>query len=377
MRAALGSIERLGQDRYRVSIEGGRTADGRRTRKSRVVRGSREAAEIELAKLKLEHGKADGCADGMTVDMAWHAYFEPTFDGRLAPSTAHKYRHEYAYNLQPRFGARIVGELTTRQIERALLDIPGEHPRDHSFRLFRTFYNYLWNHDLISENPFGKKMDIRAPRKHEQPVMGARQLAEWTRAMDGFRHEAVMLLYPYAGLRRGEGVGMRTEDIEFAERDGGTVALAHVRRNVDDDGHEHVMKTERSERTVVIAGWPAAQLRWLIDGMVPGWLAQEDDGRRTTPHTLSKRYKKWCGERGVPWYNIQQLRTTYATLSQASGVDATVTSRALGHTKLSMDYAHYFMANAPAQIAAAQALAASVGNTMYHAQNEKASTASG
>lgn len=377
MRAALGSIERLGKDRYRVSIEGGRTADGKRTRKSRVVRGSREAAEIELAKLKLEHGKADGCADGMTVDMAWHAYFEPTFDGRLAPSTTHKYRHEYAYNLQPRFGARIVGELSTRQIERALLDIPGEHPRDHSFRLFRAFYNYLWNHDLISENPFDRKMDIRAPRKHEQPVMGAQQLAEWTRAMDGFRHEAVMLLYPYAGLRRGEALGIRTEDLEYSEADGLPVMLAHIRRAVDDAGDIVPVKNERARRTVVVVGWVAEHIRWITDGLVPGWLAQEHDGSRVSGHTLSKRYRRWSDAHGLPWYPIRQLRTTYATLSQASGVDATVTSRALGHTKLSMDYAHYFMANAPAQIAAARLLSDAVGNTMFHAGNEKASLTSG
>lgn len=366
MRAALGSIERLDKGRYRISIEGARTAEGKRTRVSKVVRGSREDAEVELAKLKLAHGKADGCADGMTVDAAWRAYYEPTFDGRLAKSTARKYRQRYAHDLQPVFGACTIGALSTRQVERGLSAIPGERVRHNAFMLFRAFVNYLWNHDLISSNPFDKRMEIHAPRKHEQPTMGVQHLHEWTAAMDGFIYEATVLMCVYAGLRRGEALGLKTTDLEFVEIDGAPVLLARISRTVDDDGNENRVKTERSERTVAVAGWPASHIRWLVDGMVPGWLAQDEDGARPTGNALLKRYRRWCAKVGIPWYNMRQLRTTYATLSQASGIDATVTSRALGHTTLNMDYAHYFMSNAPAQIAAARLLAESVGSTMYH-----------
>lgn len=367
MRAALGSIERLEQGRYRIYMELGRKEDGRRKRVTKVIRGTRQDAEVELAKMRLDAGKGVGLADSMTVDAAWQTYYEPSFDSRLARATAEKYRSDYNHNLKPLFGDCGVSGLTTREIERKLSTIESEHPRDHAFRLFRSFYNYLWNRDLISENPFLKRMELKKPRKHEQPVMGVKQLKEWTDGMDGFRHEAVMLMYPYAGLRRGEGVGLKTEDLEFVETEGGLVMLAHIRRAVDDGNVVSDLKTERSERTVVVAGYIAAKMRWLVSGLIPGWLCQEDDGSRTSPHRLSARYKKWCEQKGLDWYNIQQLRTTYATLSQASGVDATVTSRALGHTKLTMDYAHYFMANAPAQIAAAQALSESVRHTMSHA----------
>lgn len=367
MRAAMGSIERLESGRYRIYMEGGRTPDGKRKRITRVVRGTRDDAEVELAKMRLEAGRAVGLADSMTVDAAWRTYYEPTFDARLAPASADKYRSDYSHNLKPLFGDCVVGELSTRETERRLLTITAEYPRDHAFRLLRSFFNYLWNHDLISDNPFLKKMDMRRPRKHEQPVMGFQQLRDWTVGMDGFRHEAVMLMYPYAGLRRGEGVGLRTDDLEFIYTDAGLVMLAHVRRTVDDANRVTKVKTERSERTVVVAGYTAAKMKWLVDGLIPGWLCQEDDGSRTSPHRLSARYRAWCKQNGLDWYTIQQLRTTYATLSQASGVDAAVTSRALGHTKLSMDYAHYFMANAPSQIAAARALSESVSHTMSHA----------
>lgn len=373
----MGSIQRLEKGRYRISMEGKRGEDGRRTRVTKVVRGTRDDAEVELAKMKLDAGRAVGVADSLTVDEAWRVYYEPTFDGRLAPATAGKYRGDYNHNIRPLFGDMPMSALTARTVEQGLATITAEYPRDHAFRVFRSMCNYLWNHDLISENPFSKKVAVKAPRKHEQDVMGPSALAGWTDGMRGFRHEATMLLYPYAGLRRGEGAGLRTDDLEFLEDGGVPVALARIRRTVDDGNRVDPVKTERSERTVVIAGYPAARLRYLVAGMEPGWLAREDDGRRASPHRISARYKAWCSDKRLEWYCIRQLRTTYATLSQASGIDALVTSRALGHTKLSMDYAHYFMANAPAQMAAAKALESSVSNTMYHGNKRKASLTSG
>ena len=361
MRAALGSIERLDTGRYRVSIEGPRNAEGKRTRKSKVVRGTREDAEIALAKMKLDAGRADGDADSMTVDAAWRVFYEPTLDGRLAPATCAKYRSDYAHNIRPIFGGEILSSLDARRIEQGLARIQSDYPRDHAFRLMRTFFNYMWNRDLITSNPFQKRVEVKSPRKREQPVMGVSQLRAWTDGLRGFPYEAVMLMYPYAGLRRGEGCGLRTEDLDFADG----MMLARISRAVDDSNVVREVKTERSERTVVIAGPIAERMRYLVAGTIPGWLAQDADGMRIHPHLLSKRYKSWCAAHGIPWYTIQQLRTTYATLSQASGVDAAVTSRALGHTKLSTDYAHYFMANAPAQIAAAHSLAAMLASPVY------------
>ena len=86
MRAAMGAIQRLGKDHYKVSIEGERTPEGRRTRKTKTVRGTREQAEAVLARMKLDAGKqVDGSS--MTLREYWEAFYEPTLS-RVAPSTA-------------------------------------------------------------------------------------------------------------------------------------------------------------------------------------------------------------------------------------------------------------------------------------------------
>lgn len=356
MRSALGSIQRLGPDYYRVSIEGGRDENGKRTRRGEYVRGTRQDAEIALAKLLLANGKPAGDASSMTLSQAWETYYRPTLPARLKRDTIKHIDSTYRAHIEPLFGDSKMASLTTRGIEQKILTVEKPYARDHTFRVMRAFVNQLWNWDLLDSNPFEKKMNVKPPRKVEQPVMDAKMLVEWTRAMEGFEHEAAILLYPYAGFRRGEACPLTTEDLRFVETESGLLLFIKTKGEVLDDGTYDKTKTERSDRTVVVAGYPAELIRYVVAGMEPGWLVRMKDGSRATPHTFALHYKKWCEKKGIPWFCIRQLRTTYATLSQASGVDATVTSRALGHTKLSMDYAHYFMANAPSQIAAAQAI---------------------
>ena len=72
MRSAIGQIERLGADYYKVSVEGPRKRDGSRSRPSEYVRGSREKAEAVLARLVLDNGGDPGCE--LTLSQYWEAF---------------------------------------------------------------------------------------------------------------------------------------------------------------------------------------------------------------------------------------------------------------------------------------------------------------
>jgi integrase len=112
---------------------------------------------------------------------------------------------------------------------------------------------------------------------------------------------------------------------------------------------------------VVCAGYPAERLKELAG---EGWLCKSyKKGRGSevvNPRYVYVAYRKWCEDNDMEYLPPRNLRTTYATVQQANKVDALVVSRALGHTKLSTDYTHYFMANKPAQIDAAKALSNSL-----------------
>lgn len=358
-RAQLGNITRLSKGRYRLTVERGRDGDGKRLRETKVVRGTRDAAEIELAKMRLA---ADKPIDAdMTVEAFWTTFYLPSLSN-LEKSSVAQYTAAYERHLRGLFGSTMLSDLTTRDVERKLLTIEKPHPRHHAYKVMRQLVNQAWNWDMIENNPFLKKMRISAPRTVEQDVMTAAELAKWTEAMRDYTHEATVLLCAHAGLRREEACALEWPDIQFAPRGDGAYAFVRIDKAATDYGLKPT-KTARSTRTVVVAGNVAMRLLELSgDGRV----FAGRDGAEIQPNRLSRSYKAWCGKAGVRYVSVKNLRNTYATIQQTVGTDSTVTSRALGHTKLATDYNHYFVTQEEAFVSAADAFAAKVSSQLAH-----------
>ena len=358
-RSHFGAVQRLDKGRYRVSVEGPKSADGRRTRRSKVVRGTREDAEVELAKMRLDAGLDSEQFDTWTFSRYWEAVYAPIVETK-GKDTARGINGAYRRNLLPLFGDMRMDAISKRLIESKLNSIANEHARWAAFKALRQAFNYGWENELLSANPFLKKPKVPQPRKVEQDTLDSKSLAEWAIGMRGYRYEAALLLMAFCGLRREEACALRWEDVSF--EDG--YAIVRIDKTSKDDGLSET-KTERSTRTVVCAGYAAERLGEIAgDGWLCASVAEGSDGKLVKPHWVYASYKKWCKDHGLRYIPPRNLRTTYATVQQANEVDSLVVSRALGHTKLSTDYAHYFMANKPAQIAAAQALADAVGDKM-------------
>ena len=105
MRSDFGSIQRLGQDRYRIFW----TDAGRR--RSKRVNGTRDDAVKELARAYLQTGHV---SRSITWTRYWSDVIEPSF-GRLAEKTAYEYRRIWKRELCPRMGGALVSETTWRQ----------------------------------------------------------------------------------------------------------------------------------------------------------------------------------------------------------------------------------------------------------------------
>ena len=120
MRSASGSITALDGGRYRVSVELP-PVDGKRRRVSRTVRGTRQDAEIELARLKLENCKPTNHTR-MTVGEFWQAVYLPSLV-HVKPRTKAGYESDYERLVEPRFAMDPLDALTPAYIERRLWEI--------------------------------------------------------------------------------------------------------------------------------------------------------------------------------------------------------------------------------------------------------------
>ena len=357
MRSAIGAIQRLGKDHYRVSIEGRPKPDGRRTRRTETVRGPRSKAEAVLARMKLDEGKFDGC--DLTLSEYWETFYEPTLSA-LAESTASSYRYAWTSLVEPLFGGRRMSELKARDIERGLLTIEKPGSQRNAYKLLRQMYNEAYRDELVEDNPMSRRIRLKRMEAYQPDILLLGDVPAWLDAVHGSKWEPVLLCMLFGGLRREEACALFWEDFEFGV-DACSVRVDKTLTEVRGRLVEGPTKTAESTRTVFMAGWPAQRMLEL-SGVGP--LCPDANGNRMRPDKVSREYRSLMKGKGAKYVPMKNLRNSYATIMQGLGASDSLISKSLGHTNLTMDYNHYFAANAPAHMANARMLGESVSNAM-------------
>ena len=354
MRAAMGAIQRLGKDRYRVSMEGPPTPEGKRTRKSKVVRGTRSEAEAVLARMKLDEGKLDGC--DLTLAEYWKVFYEPSLSS-LADSTASSYRYAWDGLVAPLFGDRKMADLKTRDIERGISSIEKPGAQRNAYKLLRQMYNEAYRDELVDDNPMSRRIRMRRMEAYEPEVLLLGDVPAWAAAVRGSRLEPVLLCMLFGGLRREEACALFWSDFEFGP-DMTAVRVTKTLTEVRGRLVEGPTKTAESTRTVFLAGYPHSR---MVDLASVGPLVRDSKGNRLRPDKASREYRGLMAGTDAKYVPMKNLRNSYATIMQGLGASDSLISKSLGHTNLNVDYAHYFAANAPAHMANARML----GNAFY------------
>lgn len=371
-RSMFGHIEWLGGDRYRVFWEAGRV-NGKRRQRSKVVRVTRDDAEIFLAKKRIESGRHDAI-DDITIGNYWEVWYHPLLEdlyaaGEMALGTIRNYESNWRKHLAPIFADDIMQDHTMRSIDAKLLKIKGDHPRFNAMKVLRQMYNQAWNDDLIESNPFLKRTRVSEPRKRKQDVLKPAEFVDWVAGMRGFVHEGAVLILVFGGLRREEVVPlMWDEDVRHVVRIADDKPPRHYQyvyiRSAETDYEEKETKTDESDRIAVIAGKPA---EWIEACREPGKRVFHGmRGGKVQPCRLTKNYKKWCEGHGIRYVTPKNLRNSYGTFRQAYGGDPTVTSRSMGHTNLNVDYDHYFVTQEEAFVREADMMADAVEDMLLH-----------
>lgn len=133
--------------------------------------------------------------------------------------------------------------------------------------------------------------------------------------------EFVLLLY-YTGLRRGEALALRQEDIDRDRR------IIHVRRAVSFEHNHPYIKSTKTESGVRDVYFPPALLPLLPTQK--GYIFSDDGEHLLSREVFLYRWRKYCeaiGHQLTP----HQLRHFYVSAMDDAGVPVTVTQAQVGH----------------------------------------------
>jgi integrase len=197
---------------------------------------------------------------------------------------------------------------------------------------------------------------VNAPRRehHEMATLSEEQSRQLLDAVAGDRFEALYVLALTTGMRQGELLALRWQDVDL---EGATL---QVRINVQEAGGKYILaepKTSYSRRRIALSQLAVAAVRahrieqnkerlalgavWdtSLDLVFPNAI-----GGVMIPDNLAKRsFKRYLAKAGLPPIRFHDLRHTAATLLLSRGINPKVLCEMLGHANISITlrvYAH-------------------------------------
>jgi integrase len=191
------------------------------------------------------------------------------------------------------------------------------------------------------------------------------------------RLAALYELMLVTGLRRGEAIGLRWEDVDLEGE-----ALLIVQQLTDVRGRSIVgtPKTKRGRRIVPIDPGTAATLKrhrasqetecwaagpaWTESGLV----FTRPDGRPLRPEYATRHFQKLAAQAGLPVIRLHDLRHTNASLALSAGVPLKVVSERLGHSQTAITADLYTHVNAGVGRSAAAQIAAPLRSAATQAE---------
>lgn len=207
------------------------------------------------------------------------------------------------------------------------------------------------NDGLIARNPATRARKVPKARQ-EMLTWDEDQLRTFLDATREDRLFPLWQLTAMSGMRRGEVLGLRWDDLDFK---GSTVTVNRQWKRGEKGLILAPPKTERGRRTIdidsetlaVLKGWRRTQLE---ERMAQGgeWRDTEfvftrQDGRPHDVDVVSQRFDRLVARLDLPALRYHDLRHTHATLLLSIGVPAHVVAMRLGHRSVAFtlqQYAH-------------------------------------
>ncbi len=257
----------------------------------------------------------------------------PTVKGTVKERTWDRHEEVVRLHLKPSVGhvkLQKLNALDVQEMYRAKLE-SGLSPRTVQI-VHTTLHKALkqavrWS--LVSGNVTEAVIPPK-PQKKEIKVLTSEEVKRLLRALRGERLEALYVLAVTTGMRQGELLGLKWEDVDLG------VGVVRVRRTVW-KGVATAPKTAKANRSIRLTGMAREVLRKHLEREGKGeWVFSSRNGTPVNCHNLINR--SWwplLKEVGLPRIPFHNLRHTCASLLLSQSVHPKLVQELLGHADIS------------------------------------------
>ena len=371
-----GSIEKRGENTYRLVVSGGKNLDGTRCKKTKTIHGTRKDAEIALAEFITEVNRGlvpEG--KSITFEEFFYIWDEKYASKELAPKTYSRYIGILKSRILPYLGSFPLDKIKPTDLmnfydmlendtqikriaknngQRTLKPLSPKTILEHHRLISAMLQNAVY-WQLLPSNPARRVK----PPKTKKPKMEffnddeckflIQSLMELTGSK--LKYKVAILLDIFSGVRRGELIGLEWSDVDFKNE---TININKSTQYLPENGiFDKDTKTESSNRIVPIPNYITNALleykewydeqkdicgdKWINSNK----LFVQDDGKAMHPDTIGKWFKPYIEKLGLPIIKFHGIRHTNATLMIANNVDIATVSARLGHASINTTIKYY------------------------------------
>jgi integrase len=270
----------------------------------------------------------------------------------LKPKTVSLYRSAIDLYLAPHLGEIGLLELRAHHLDRfyvaIAIGIRGRPLSSSSIRrihaALRSALNTAVKRRLIPYNP-ALHVELAPETPHRPKPWTAEQCQLFLSESKEDRLSTLYHLMIVTGLRRGEVIGLRWEDVDLESQ------CLFVTQQITDLRGKPVVgtpKTKRGRRVVPVDMATVDLLRehqrvqdaeraaWGSTSRHQGLVFCREDGQPLRPEYVTQHFQALAMQAGLPAIRLHDLRHTNASLALAAGIDIKVVSERLGHSTMAV-----------------------------------------
>ena len=345
-----GRIRQRSKNSWELTIDLGRDADGKRIRKFENVKGTKREAQKRLRELLTSFDKgipvsAEKITLGQWLEKWMNEYVVPN----KRQKTIERYEGVIKKHIAPVLGKIGLSKITPADIGRleGKLSSEGMAPRGvglvHS--VISGAYKYALRMEVAWRNPAKAVTPPKIVRKEVEPpeisrVRDILALAE----QEGHTLFPCLHLIAFTGIRRGEALGLRRQDLNL---ESGIISIVQT---VTRSHHKGIIiqptKNDSSRRSVDLDDDTIEILRahlgrqilrnMELDGVYEerGLLFPDPLGNPLNPMALTRTFQSYAKRLGLREAKLHDLRHFHASVMLQKGGSLLLVSKRLGHASV-------------------------------------------
>ena len=341
-------VRKSGKISYEITVEGERDPlTGKRNRVFRTVKGSEKEARKVMHRLinDMEQNKIVK-KNHKTVE-EWMEEWINLYLPNVEETTRVGYKTKLKCYIKPALGDILIYSLRADHVQKMVNDMQARGLSPKNIRdTFNNINAAMKKAVVLRYIPFNPCEGVVLPKlkKYRAKVYDNQMIHTLLDTANGTDMYLPVLLGVTVGLRRGEMLALRWDDIDFKTN------TIKVRSNMVNGENGIIIKAPKSEAGIrdikvgdeVMAELRKARLQYMEDALTSphfqnlNFVIRQEDGSPMLPDSMTRKWSRFLKDNDLPHIRLHDLRHSNATALIQAGVNPRVVQQRLGHSDVNI-----------------------------------------